>query len=76
MTIRAVSVLTAARIYGLGKSMLWEAIRTKKLPAHRVGRRVLLKLTDLEDWVDSGSKKKARAKRTKDAQKTQHLLRR
>jgi len=56
LPIMAVSVQVAARIYGLGQSTVWQAIRAGKLPAHRVGRRVLLRLTDLETWIDSGSK--------------------
>jgi excisionase family DNA binding protein len=62
LAVRAVSVQTAARMYGLGRTTLWEAIRVGKLPARRVGRRVLLRLVDLEAWIDGDSKVKPRMK--------------
>lgn len=61
LAVRAVSVRTAARVYGLGKTTLWEAIRAGKLPARRVGRRVLLRLTDLDAWIDGDKKKSPRS---------------
>jgi len=53
--IRAVSVESAALMYGLGKTTIREAIRAGTLKSYRVGRRILLKISDLETFLERNS---------------------
>jgi len=55
--IQAVRVTDAARMFGLGKTTLWRAIRDGRLRSSRVGRRVLLKLADVEAWIEAETKR-------------------
>jgi excisionase family DNA binding protein len=47
------TVKQAAETSGLGGSTIRLAIRRKQLQAHNVGRRVLLKKTDLEKFLEA-----------------------
>lgn len=49
-----IKVKKAAEIYGIGKNLLYEAIRTKELKAYKPnGRDFLIKASELEDWIES-----------------------
>lgn len=48
-----VDVNTASRILSLSKSYLYREVRKGRLPAKRIGSRVLFKMTDLAAWVDT-----------------------
>jgi excisionase family DNA binding protein len=49
----AVSIPEAARLAGIGRSSLYEAINKGDLPIRKCGRRSLVLLTDLSDWIAS-----------------------
>lgn len=47
-----VTVPEAARMLGISKNLAYELVRTKELPAFKLGgRRVVVPLADLERWV-------------------------
>jgi putative DNA primase/helicase len=47
----AVSIAEAVRLTGIGRSSLYEAIRRGDLPIRKSGRRTLLLMEDLRQWV-------------------------
>lgn len=49
----ALSVRDAAREVGLDPTTLYAAIHKGELPAKRNGRKLLVKVSDLEDWFDA-----------------------
>lgn len=46
-----VSVEEAARFLGVGRSAAYEAARRGELPTRRLGRRVLVPVPALRDWL-------------------------
>lgn len=42
----------AARFLGLKKGTVYNMISRKAIPYHKVGRRVLFRQTELEDWFE------------------------
>ena len=48
----AVSPAEAARLIGVGRTRLYEAITSGELPSLKLGTRRLIKLADLEAWLD------------------------
>ena len=50
---RAVSIRQAADSYGLDPATIRQAIDKLDLPAKKVGRKILIRTTDLEGWFDS-----------------------
>ena len=53
MQVRAVSIEEAARLYGLSKSTLRRGIQSRRLRAARVGRRIVIRISELEKWLAS-----------------------
>ena len=51
LQVRAVSIEEAARIYGLSKSTLRRGIQRRQLRAARVGRRIVIRISELEKWL-------------------------
>lgn len=49
----AVSVETAAIALGLGRTRTWDLVRAGRLPAKRVGNRVLVSVADLGAFIES-----------------------
>jgi excisionase family DNA binding protein len=47
----AVSIAEAVRLTGIGRSSLYEAIRRGDLPIRKSGRRTLLLMEDLRQWL-------------------------
>lgn len=48
-----VSPAEAARLAGIGRTRLYAAITSGALPSLKLGSRRLIKLDDLEAWLDS-----------------------
>lgn len=57
--LRAGSIEMIADSYGLGKSTLRKAIREKRLRSTRCGRRVLIRIPDMERFLDQESKRQS-----------------
>lgn len=53
MTAIAVELKDAAAMVGLHADTLRKAINKRDLPAKKSGRKILVKVTDLDAWVDS-----------------------
>jgi excisionase family DNA binding protein len=49
----AFSVLEAAKCAGVGRTTLFEEIRSGRLAARKVGRRTIIMTADLEAWLKS-----------------------
>ncbi len=49
----ALSVTDAARLIGLGRSKIYEHIKSGDLPSFRIGRRRLISLKDLENFLEN-----------------------
>jgi excisionase family DNA binding protein len=55
-----VTVVEAARLLGISRNLAYELVRTKQLPAVRVGaRRLLIPLSGLKQWLESVSSAEA-----------------
>lgn len=52
MTAISVPVAEAARLAGVSSDTIRAAINLMDLPAKRVGRRILVRVVDLEAWID------------------------
>lgn len=52
MTI-AHTVAGAAAAVSVSQDTIREAINKRQLPAKKTGKRILIKVTDLEKWLDS-----------------------
>lgn len=48
----AVSPSEAARLIGLGRTKLYEALSSGILPSFRIGTRRLIRVVDLEAWLE------------------------
>lgn len=53
MTKLCISVPEAARLLGLGRNSVYEAVRRGEVPAVRVGRRLVVPIRALEEWLES-----------------------
>jgi len=49
----AVTIPEAVRFTGISRSSLYEAMKRGDLPARKAGRRTLIRLVDLEHYVES-----------------------
>jgi excisionase family DNA binding protein len=49
----AVSVKTAAALVDISDTTIRDAIKKQRLPAHRVGRMIRIRVADLDAWVQS-----------------------
>lgn len=49
----SVSIADAAALVGLDPTTIRDAINKRSIPAKRHGRRILVKVSDLEAWFDS-----------------------
>jgi excisionase family DNA binding protein len=49
----AVGPAEAARLVNLGRTRLYEELGTGALPSFRVGRRRLIRLSAIEDWISA-----------------------
>jgi excisionase family DNA binding protein len=49
----AVPIPEAARITGCSRSKIYEEVKAKRLTLVKVGRKSLLKVADLRDWINS-----------------------
>jgi excisionase family DNA binding protein len=47
------TIAEAAQLSRLGESTIRQAIRKRQLKAHKVGERVIIKTTDLQDFLES-----------------------
>jgi excisionase family DNA binding protein len=45
------TVSEAAEVISLGRTKTWQLIRTRELPAIRIGRRVLVPQQALQRWI-------------------------
>lgn len=52
MTKLCISVPEAARLLGLGRNSVYEAVRRGEVPAVRVGRRLVVPVRALEAWLE------------------------
>ncbi len=48
----AVSPADAARLAGVGRTLIYEQIKIGALPSIKIGARRLIKLAELEAWLD------------------------
>lgn len=48
----AVSITEAARMAGIGRTSLYEEIGRGALPARKIGRRTVVRIDDLREWLD------------------------
>lgn len=55
----AVSPAQAARLAGIGRTRLYEAIRSGELPSLKLGARRLIRIVDLEAWLDRHADRRA-----------------
>lgn len=53
MTKLCISVPEAARLLGLGRNSVYEAVRRGEVPAVRVGRRLVVPIRALEEWLEA-----------------------
>lgn len=51
-TCRWVSPAEAMDMTGLSRTTIWRAYASGDLPAAKVGRRVLIRLVDLDRWIN------------------------
>jgi excisionase family DNA binding protein len=49
-----VSVDDVAKHLGVAKESVYRWIETRQLPAHRIGRLWKFRLSDVDDWVETG----------------------
>jgi excisionase family DNA binding protein len=50
-TMTTISVEQAAQVIGIGRSAAYEAARTGQLPTRRLGRRLLVPVPALLEWL-------------------------
>lgn len=64
MTEPWVSVEVVAKHLGVTKDSVYRWIESRDLPAHKVGRLIKLKLTEVDDWVRAaGAREHKKAER-------------
>lgn len=54
LPVKAASVKGISKMYGLGKTTLWEAISEGRLRAFRIGHRTLVRIVDADEFIASG----------------------
>lgn len=53
MTPLALTITQAVTVSGIGRTMIFELIKTGKLKARKVGRRTLIATSDLREMIDN-----------------------
>ena len=53
----AVSPADGARMLGIGRTLFYHLINTEKIPSFTLGRRRLIKVEDLQAWLDKMSER-------------------
>jgi excisionase family DNA binding protein len=48
------SVMEFAKMFGLGKSFAYAAVREKRIKSHRLGNKIIICKSDIEDWKNEG----------------------
>lgn len=51
MERQAITVNEFASAYGIGKTKAWELLHTPGFPAKRIGRRIIIPLDKLREWI-------------------------
>ncbi|HEV2605167.1 MAG TPA: helix-turn-helix domain-containing protein [Microvirga sp.] len=57
----ALSIMDAARMVGVGRTTIYEAMASGRLPARKLGRRTVILDADLRQWLSSLPAMKSRA---------------
>jgi excisionase family DNA binding protein len=57
--VRATSISGVCQMYGFGEATVARAIRRGELPVSRVGRRVVIRIDDVEKWIGAARSRKA-----------------
>jgi excisionase family DNA binding protein len=52
MQLLTVTVAQACEITGLGRTTIYEALRSGRLSARKCGRRTIIRVDDLRSWID------------------------
>ncbi|MBY0361224.1 MAG: helix-turn-helix domain-containing protein [Phreatobacter sp.] len=50
---RGLDIASAAKIAGVGRTTIYEAIKTGALPAFKFGRRTIIYRDDLQAWMNA-----------------------
>jgi excisionase family DNA binding protein len=59
LEVKATSVDGLSQMYGLGKATVRRAIQNGDLSISRVGRRVVIRITDAEKWIGASKVRKS-----------------
>jgi excisionase family DNA binding protein len=51
LEVKATTVEGASEMYAVGRSTVRRAIRRKELKVSRVGRRIVIRIADIERWL-------------------------
>jgi len=49
------SVKELSKLVGISERKLWDEIKTKKLAASRIGRRVVIQASEIDKWLTNAS---------------------
>ena len=52
MEIKNLTILEAAEIYGISSSTLYKLSAERKIPLLKIGRTVLIPISEFEAWLD------------------------
>ncbi len=52
LPLLAVSPAEAAAVAGIGRTKLYEALRTGELPSSKIGKRRLVQVAQIQNWMD------------------------
>jgi excisionase family DNA binding protein len=52
LPLLAVSPAEAAAMAGVGRTKLYEALRTGELPSFKIGKRRLVQVAQIQSWMD------------------------
>jgi excisionase family DNA binding protein len=64
MQIKATSIRGVCQMYGFGQATVERAIRKGDLPASRVGRRIVIRISDIEKWIGTARPRKSDGRRS------------
>jgi excisionase family DNA binding protein len=53
--VRATSIHGVCQMYGLGETTVERALRQGALPFFRVGRRIVIRIADVEKWIGTAT---------------------
>nr|WP_070959812.1 helix-turn-helix domain-containing protein [Hyphomonas sp. Mor2] len=53
----AVSPADGAKLAGIGRTKLYELLAQNQIPSFKIGSRRLIKISDIEAWLDSALKR-------------------